>query len=92
MPICGAMGKLVLYVLFGICVWYTYLMTLSLAQNNELRMVWLLMQSVLDRASSPTGILWRNWKELRKPYDNMMSHDRIMTTEPPEYKAGVLSI
>jgi len=39
MPICGALRKLVLYVLFGICVWYTYLMTLSVAQNNELRMV-----------------------------------------------------
>jgi hypothetical protein len=39
MLICRALGKLVLYVLFAICVWFTYLMTLSLAQNKELRMV-----------------------------------------------------
>jgi hypothetical protein len=66
MLICRALGKLVLYVLFGICVWFTYLMT-SLAQNTELRMVWLSVQSVLDRASSPTGILWRKWIKLRIP-------------------------
>jgi len=87
MLICRALGKLVLNVLFGICVWFTYLMTLSLAQNKELKMVWLILQSVLDKASSPTGR--RDWIKLRKPYDNMLSRDRIMTTEPLEYKAGV---
>lgn len=39
MLICRALGKLVLYVLFGICVCFTYLTTLSLVLNKWLRMV-----------------------------------------------------